>query len=54
MASALLFAGIFATLHHVLWLPVSVVLMAFILLVETELVVDFDKFEVRRFWAHSA
>ena len=49
LASALLFVGIFATLYHVLWLPVSVVLMVCILLVETELMVDFDKFEVRRF-----
>ena len=47
-AAALLFAGIFGTLHHVAWLPIAVALMVAILLVETELSVDFDAFEVRR------
>lgn len=48
LASALLFVGIFATLHHILWLPIALVLMAVILLVETELRLGFDAFEVRR------
>ena len=48
LASALLFAGIFATLHHVLWLPLAVALMAMILLTETELRLGFDAFEVRK------
>lgn len=48
LASALLFAGIFATLHNVLWLPVALVFMASILLVETELEVGADQLEVRR------
>ena len=48
LASALLFAGIFATLHHVLWLPLAVALMAMILLTETELRLGFEAFEVRK------
>ena len=45
---SLAFAGIFATLHHILWLPLALVLMATILLVETELEVGFERLEVRR------
>ena len=48
LASALLFAGIFATLHHILWSPIALVLMATILMVETELEVGFERLEVRR------
>ena len=48
LASVLLFAGIFATLHHILWLPTALVLMAAILLVKTELEVGFERLEVRR------
>lgn len=48
LASALLFTGIFATLHHILWSPVALVLMATILMVETELEVGFERLEVRR------
>ena len=48
LASALLFGGIFATLHHLLWLPLALVLMAAILLMETELELGFERLEVRR------
>ena len=48
LASALLFTGIFATLHHILWSPIALVLMAAMLWVETELEVGFERLEVRR------
>ena len=48
LASAMLFAGLFATLHHIPWLPTALVLMAATLLVETELEVGFVWLEVRR------
>ena len=34
LASALLFAGIFATLHHIFWSPVALVLVAAMLWME--------------------
>ena len=48
LASALLFAGIFATLHHIFWSPVALVLVAATLWVETELKVGFERLELRR------
>ena len=48
LASALLFAGIFATLHHILWSPIALVLVAAMLWVETELEVVLERLEVRR------
>ena len=48
LASALLFAGIFATLHHIFWSPVALVLVAAMLWMETELEVGFERLELRR------
>lgn len=45
-AAGLFFAGIFATLHHIGWLPLAVLLGVALLLVETQITVDAQRLRI--------
>ncbi|MDG1675280.1 MAG: hypothetical protein P8H88_07525 [Flavobacteriales bacterium] len=49
-AAGLFFAGIFATLHHIAWLPLAVLMGAALLLVETQITVDAQHLRVCARW----
>ena len=49
-AAGLFFAGIFATLHHLVWLPFAVLLGVAMLLVETQISVDAQRLRVCDTW----
>ena len=49
-AAGLFFAGIFATLHHIAWLPLAVLLGAALLLVETQITVDAKRLRICTGW----
>ena len=49
-AAGLFFTGIFATLHHIAWLPLAVLLGAALLLVETQITVDAKRLRICTGW----
>ncbi len=49
-AAGLFFTGIFATLHHIAWLPLAALLGTALLLVETQITVDAQRLRICARW----